>query len=349
MVPFDFRSAVPAIAMLFTWASSSSPTDASALESSISGLERAITVLENSSAFWERWLPWFTAAVVLGVALEVWVIFLDHEEGMSAWREGIVRPPHRPSLRKLVWEVVGSVLVVLGVFGEFAIGVRIAGINGSLRTKSAELRSASDQLLALVTQEAGDAKISAVEAGNAASRSKTESDAALKSAGEAQKKVAQVAQLAEQINEGLGQTQALFSARHLMHADDLTLALKAKFKGKSILLRSYEGDHESEGLCSTFAYVAQHAEMPPTDECGKYPHTVPMQSSIVVAGPNLQDTMDIADLISRVGQVRGEGGIISNVSAPSLMIFVGVKPSFIIGEGQATPAKTMNSKKNAKH
>jgi hypothetical protein len=57
---------------------SSLSADASALESAISALERDIKALENSSVPWENSLPWFTAFVAVGVAMEFWVIWREH-------------------------------------------------------------------------------------------------------------------------------------------------------------------------------------------------------------------------------------------------------------------------------
>ena len=50
------------------------PTAVSALESSISPLERAISALESRSVPWEHLVWVFTFLVVVGVALELWVI-----------------------------------------------------------------------------------------------------------------------------------------------------------------------------------------------------------------------------------------------------------------------------------
>lgn len=133
------------------------PSDASALESAISALESAITTLDNSSAFWERLLPWFTGFVVAGVVAEVWVVCLDHRDAMDAWRRGIIRPPGRPSHRRFWVEVVASSAIALGVACELWAGVAIARINGQLRSRNAELRTKTDQFIALLNTEAGDA------------------------------------------------------------------------------------------------------------------------------------------------------------------------------------------------
>lgn len=155
------------------------PADVSALESAISALERAISALEseinaldNSAAPWEHWAWFFTFLVVLGVAIELWIIRHDWREEMETWAIfdfiGVVRVPSRPSAKKLWVEIASVLLITLGVAGELGVGVEIGLINGALRGKAAELRSKgdelrskSDQLLALITKQAGDAVASA--------------------------------------------------------------------------------------------------------------------------------------------------------------------------------------------
>ena len=176
---------------------SNPPIDVSALESSISALESAISALEaairaldNRSLPWEHALPWFTGMVIIGVALEWWVIRHDFREEMETWALeyfGVIRSAPRPSVGKLAVEIMSVALIVFGIFGELGTGLGIASINSSLRaknaqlrSKNAELRSKSDQLLALVTQEAGDAAASAKTA-KADARSVRQETALLKS------------------------------------------------------------------------------------------------------------------------------------------------------------------------
>lgn len=153
---------------------SNPPADVSALESSISALERAISALEaqiraldSRSVPWEHVLPWFTFAVLVGVAMEWWIIRHDFREEMETWAIfdfiGVVRFPSRPSVLKLVVEITSIALIVFGIFGELGIGLKIASINSSLRAKSAELRSInaelrrdSDHLVALVNERAAE-------------------------------------------------------------------------------------------------------------------------------------------------------------------------------------------------
>lgn len=152
------RSATSVIFMHLICMVSSLPIDASALERAISALESAITALDTSSGNWERLLPWSTALVVVGVTVEIVVIWLEHRAAKLAWRRGIFQTPSRPSSHELVWALIGSILVTIGVAGELWVGIEIAQINGSLRTKNEELHSKTGQLIALLTVEAEGAK-----------------------------------------------------------------------------------------------------------------------------------------------------------------------------------------------
>lgn len=156
----------------FLQAASNLPTDPSALESSISALESAISALEREikaleicSAFWEPWVWLFSALVVIGVVMELWVIRHDSREEMEEWAIwhfiGVTRSPSKPSIRKLRVEYASVILISIGVAGELAIGVEISHINGlirdkagEVRTKNGALREKSDQLVALVSLEA---------------------------------------------------------------------------------------------------------------------------------------------------------------------------------------------------
>jgi hypothetical protein len=53
-----------------------------------------------------------------------------------------------------------------------------------------------------------------------------------------------------------------------------------------------------------------------------------MASPLVISGPNVDESMKIADSLNRIGRIPN----ISGVKAPLLTIFVGVKSPFIIGQ-----------------
>ena len=155
---------------LLTQPASNLPSDASALERSISALESCISALDSkakslasSSAGWEPWAWVFTSLVVIGILMELWLIWDEHREDIETWALtffGIHRTV-RPPTRRLVVEYVSVVLVAGGIIGELGINIEVASINAQLRgvdaqlrSKNAELRRSSDRLVALVTREA---------------------------------------------------------------------------------------------------------------------------------------------------------------------------------------------------
>jgi hypothetical protein len=200
------------------------PTDSSALVSAISALESSVEALERSSEGLEPWIPRFTWLVVLGVALEIGVVIIDHKEAMNDWRRTLLHP-EKPSSVKLWFEIASVILVTVGIVGELVVGIGISSINGELRAQSRLLRSKSDQLLALVTREAGDAKDSATAAKDAASSTKTEADAAKSAA-------AKALELAQAADRSLADFQARLAWR--------TVSDKQK-KGLYDWLRAFRG------------------------------------------------------------------------------------------------------------
>jgi hypothetical protein len=92
--------------------------------------------------------------------MELWVIRHDWHDELEEWaltHFGVRRWPGRPSLKKLKVEIWSVLLIALGVAGELGVGIRIAVIDGHLRSldiqlraKNAELRTKSDQLVALM-------------------------------------------------------------------------------------------------------------------------------------------------------------------------------------------------------
>ena len=147
---------------LLLQAASTLPADASALERAISALERDIKVLDTSSVPLERRLPWVTGIVAFGVAMELWVIWRERRDDMTVWQSGIIRPSDKPSTIKFVVEIVSVLLITGGIVGELWTGISITSINGKLRSKNAELRAASDQLVELLRKKAQDEALARV-------------------------------------------------------------------------------------------------------------------------------------------------------------------------------------------
>lgn len=185
-----------------------SPTDISALESSISALESSISALESSIATASNSLPFWeyvgfggALLVVLGVLLELQDIRHRHAEDKTDWALsyfGLSRSLEKPAFwKKYRVELASVILVAGGVAIELGAGLMIESKNTALRaidielrSKNSALRSNSDQLLALVTQQAGDAARSAKTAHD-------EADAATAASKEAQGKIAKVSDRAD--------------------------------------------------------------------------------------------------------------------------------------------------------
>ncbi len=154
---------------------SSCPSDASSLESCISALKSSISALEScikasegSSGHLET-IGWLCAfAVGIGIAGEIVVIVSEHRDDLGDWGRGFVRPPDKPPAWRFWFDIVATLIVLGGVFGEAVAAAKIGSINSQLRSKTSELRAKSVQLLAVTTEEAGDAGKSAKDAGASA-------------------------------------------------------------------------------------------------------------------------------------------------------------------------------------
>jgi hypothetical protein len=155
---------------LLTQTASNLPSDASALERSISALESCVSAfdskaesLANSSAGWEPWARVFTSVVVIGILMELWVIWDERREDMETWALtffGVHRTTVRPLTGRLVVECISVVLVAGGIVGELGINIKVASINAQLRavdaqlrSKNAELRDKSDRLVEILHKQ----------------------------------------------------------------------------------------------------------------------------------------------------------------------------------------------------
>jgi len=185
--------------------SDSSALDASisALKSSISALESSLKTLEGSSAPWELLAIISSFVVFFGIVGEVIVIVSEDREDREDWARGVVRPPDRAPRWRFWFDIVATIVVLLGVLGEAWGSSRLASINSQLRSKTSVLRAKSDQLLALVTEEAGEAKNSAVKAQGAAKDAQSSADKADKDADKAKLKAEAVARQAVDLARNL--------------------------------------------------------------------------------------------------------------------------------------------------
>jgi hypothetical protein len=259
---------------------SSCPSDSSSLESCISALKSSISALESflkttegSSGHWETF-GWLCAiAVGVGIAGEIVVIVSEHFEGLEDWERGIIRPPDRPPEWRFWFDIVATLIVLGGVFGEAGATAEVASVNSQLRSKTSELRAKSDQLVAVITEEAGSAAKSAKIAHDEASAVKgiadearadakdalvkaqeaqrelgnTEADAAKAqtAASRAQEKVEAVAKRAAQIRSDV---EAIAPRVLTLEQQRQIGGACLAFRGHNVSVFSYAGDGEGAAL-----------------------------------------------------------------------------------------------------
>ena len=104
-----------------------------------SALERAIKALESRSDSLDSWLTFWVTIVVVGVAVEVVVVIKEYFHARSEYRRGSIRSPDKPSLWDLLLELVGAVLVAIGVAGELGIDFKSAVVRNALRDANGKL------------------------------------------------------------------------------------------------------------------------------------------------------------------------------------------------------------------
>lgn len=159
----------------------------SALKGSISSLDKSVNSLEGSSIPWEHLAIAGSVAVVIGVFGEVVVVVSEHRGELGDWIERtlfVLKLPIRPPAWRFWFSVVAIVTVGIGVLSEAWASIELASINSQLRSQTSALRADSDQLLSLVTQEAGDAVSNEQLADALAKDAKANSDAVAKQAAE---------------------------------------------------------------------------------------------------------------------------------------------------------------------
>ena len=128
-------------------------------------LEIASRSLEARSDALLFWLNFFIALVVLGVVIEVFVVIKEYRHAKAEFLRGIIHSPPRPSRLDLFLNLLGAILVAIGVAGEFGVGLKVS-------TVESELRNNNRKLVGLLNVEAGNANREAGEARNDAESAK---------------------------------------------------------------------------------------------------------------------------------------------------------------------------------
>jgi hypothetical protein len=182
--------------------------DASALDNSISTLEKSISSLESSVDSLDFWLWASTAAVVIGVAAEVYFVVHEHVSAREAWQRGSIRSPDRPSTWLFGVELLSIILVVLGVAGELVVGIVSSRWN-------ADLRNQNNRLVALVREKASNAAKSAGDANREAGQARKEAASTDLKAGQLDKEAASLRQKAEDEAKAREDIEERFAWRRL--------------------------------------------------------------------------------------------------------------------------------------
>src|ERR1035437_1792009 len=152
-----------------------------------SALRTLLNNLDASRSSWHGLLHVFTFLVIVGLGVDLFVIIKEFWDDIKEFRYGQVHSyeihlPKRPSAAVLIFGLIGTALIVIGVWGELYVDVKVGKVES-------DIRAANDALLGLIIQEAGDAKTSAEGAALAAARANAE-------AGKAQQNVGKVAEQA---------------------------------------------------------------------------------------------------------------------------------------------------------
>ena len=71
----------------------------------------------------------------------------------------------------------------------------------------------------------------------------------------------------------------------------------------------------------------------PQDECGRYDAVGYPSTGVVISGPDIQQTLDLAQILAHTVDL-GAGGVSSGIKEPELRILVGAKPPFRIGQAR---------------
>ncbi len=248
--------------------SSASDACISSLRSSISALDNSISSLEASSPTWERVSLWSSIFVATGVFLELFSIGWAFHEEKELWRPGITRAPANPSFAKVSLEVFATLIIGIGILGETEASASLSSINDQVRIKAVTLRAKSEELLALITQQAGNAVLSANKAAGSASTANTEALGAKSKAGAVGLEADDLRTKYVAAEQKVAKLEYLLTWRTVTPEQASTLkgflapyflATKVPFRGLRINFGYYNGDLEAYEYASELADALRKA------------------------------------------------------------------------------------------
>lgn len=133
--------------------------------------------------------------------MEFWGIFHEFFGGVSAFRPGTISSPGRPSIPTFVIEILATLLITCGVFGEFWVGAKVSSISAQLRSKGHELE-------AIATKESDELKQQAAKLNKEAADTRERASKGEREAGMARKDAADAILLAKRYESGIAEANA---------------------------------------------------------------------------------------------------------------------------------------------
>jgi hypothetical protein len=192
-----------------------------------------------------------------------------------------------------------------------------------------------------------EAETKSSKAADKAGKALTTSKASIKAAVEAQDRVDAVNEQSDELARKLWQTQYWMSGRTLVDRNSFIGTLR-KFKGKEVIFASFVGAPEPWLLCNEFVTAAFNAEMKVIDRCAKDPPSAPVQTGVLVFGPDDQEIKEFAQIIAGALTTGGAGATPAKPGS-TLTILVGSMSPFIMDKTQVfnpPPIRKQTKKQN---
>ena len=207
-----------------------------------SALEKAISSLENSSESLDSWLKFWTVLTVIGVAIAIIVILKEYRTAYKAWLRGSIRSPEKPTVRMLIIQLIGPVLVTVGVVGELWISILSAKINTGLRNNN-------NILVGLIHKQAGNAGKMAGEARERAAKIENENIRLRGQLAGLERNVAKQQERAAIAEKDLVKLREKIADRHLTPEQQSRIAKSiCRFGGIAVDIGKYSSNAEIEEL-----------------------------------------------------------------------------------------------------
>ena len=272
-----------------------------------SALKSAVESLESRSDSFEAWLSFWITCVVVGLVVEVFVVIKDH------LRSG------RHIDWKLCVELLGPVLITIGVAGELGIHFK-AGHNNT------ELRSVHNERIGLLDKEASaarretesikrdtigfslqlaTAKKDVAEANALAKKYEAGIADAKARAAEAEKGAAQAKLMAEAEQHERMKLEAIVAPRSLsLDQQRLIAAAIREFSGHAITVSSYGLDGEGTALATQIILVLRSAGIAVRDDRASSIRSGGFEFGVHLRGPAGEFISSLGNALSTIGKLQ---------------------------------------------